>query len=185
MQEFKEKIESTQCTNNFIDANKGKVSIKRILLKVVTNSLTISTPSSTIYTSDEEDVSSEYIEEHGEKKLLKDGEIYKLAETGPIKPNFVGIKEANLESAPKELSDAEFSLVGLNGSVIIVIADPGSKPETKIISGEEFFVVPNGEIKLTFMLVIEITFSYHDAICVLQWFKKSIREEEKSRRSGQ
>lgn len=173
--ELKDKIQSTKCTERFIDPHYGKIAIKGVKTYVSKNSLTTHTPTSTIYTSDLI-LDEEYIDNNGgEKDLVDKKEIYKLATTVPIPPHFTGFKDADLETDPEKLSDAEFSLVGLDGSVLVIVNDLGNKPEKIIKLDEEFFIIPNGEISLTFSLAIEIKLSYHDGLCVLSHFKDEAR----------
>lgn len=182
MTEIKDKLNSTKCTENFIDPDKEKIQIHGISLNIMSNKLSVHSPSYTMYTSDNELTKEELEEPNAEANLIKDGTLFSLAKTKPIPPYFSSVWPAELESDPDKFSDAEVPVVSLSGSVTAIPSPVGQQAEVKMVSGRKYYVVPQGSLSLRMALSFSLLATGADAKCMADRFRESVKKEEEERK---
>jgi hypothetical protein len=185
LNDFRNKISSNKCTDNFIDPDQEKITIDEINLHVLKNTLSVSSPIFNLYTSDEEVTKDELEEIDAESNLIKDGILYHLTQTKKIPPRFTGILPTNLESDPQKFSDAEVPIVALDGTIIAIPSMIAGEPESKTVAGKDYFVVPTGSISLRLTMRVSVKAKLSDAKCAYEQFKDSIKKEEEERKKNE
>lgn len=183
MTEIRDKLNSTKCSENFIDPDKEKIQIHGIDLKILSNKLSVHSPSYTMYTSDNELTKEELEEPNAEANLVKDGVLFALAKTKPIPPYFAAVWPAELESDPEKFSDAEVPVVSLSGSVAAIPSPISQEAEVKMVSGRKYYVVPSGSLSARLVVSFSLLATGADAKCMADRFRESVKKEEEERKA--
>lgn len=178
--QFREKLISNKCTENFLDLDKEKITITGIELHVVENSLSVNAPRYKLYSSYEDDSLRDEIEgqTNAETKLVEDGTLMELGETRSIERRYVGPVAVDLNQSKDAFFEAEGPVVSLDGTLFAIPSSMASAPEITTVGGKEYFIVPTGKLALTLGTKLEVRFSTHDALCAFNRLKESIREVE-------
>lgn len=175
-EQFQKDVNKNRCTGNFIDLNKEKIQVRGMYLNVIENTLSIRAPSYRIYTSFEENIVKEDIEEKGgEESMVKDETLMLLGNSREIKAKFVGKSLVDLNSDQQKLRDAEGPFTSLDGCMIAV-PRPFMEAQTTIIDSETFYIVPSGSLKASLITQVNVRFSSQDAKCAFDRYKEKSKE---------
>lgn len=177
--EFQKDMDSNECIEEFLDPDEEKIEISGINAKIIENTLSIPIPPYTIYTSNESLTLDELSETDAEQTLVDEGALMMLAEMPKTQPFFTGNVPLDLVP-PKEKYYSEVPVVSLSGSLVAIPELLGAKAEIKTVDGQQFFVVPKGHARLHLSVDMRITGTLKDAKCMLERFKKAIREQNQN-----
>jgi hypothetical protein len=181
--EYREALITNKCSEKFVDPEQHKVHISAMRLDVLENSLTIPGSSFSFYTSDDV-LTEEVVSPNTEEDLVESGTIFPLGKTKTIPPRFIGELPIDLNPDPQKFDDAEVSLVALVGSILAVPKPLAQNVVVITKGGEQYYMVPKGKLSARMIIDIKVTTSLIDAWCILEEYKKAVKEDDEKRKDN-
>jgi|GEM_PF-4153595 len=177
MEETKKTVSENRCLRSFIDPEKGKMAIKYMALRIRRNTLNVTSPSYTIYSSDRAMTEAE-IQSKSESQLLSDGIFMTLAHSEPVPERFTGTVPITPVVNQEAFSRASLPIRSLTGAIIAYPNFLDFRPQTQNVFGQISYIVPKGGIKADILIAFDFLVSLKDAWCSYDEFLEEIKKKE-------
>lgn len=178
---MRDELGDNPCLDIFLNPEKEKVAVKSISIAIVENSLTFDLPTTKVYSSHKQITKEMLVDEAQREELIRTDKLMLLAESEAIASRFTGNYLTRLVNAEDKFY-AEAPLIALKGSVVVIPDVFSSKPRVVEEKGNQYYLVPKGQLKMKMRIGLTIWGRLKDVKCLWDHFKDGIKKEDQERR---